>query len=335
MQVLIANQELVTELLPMAECIDVMAEALSLLYDGDVLMPLRTKLVLPGTDNLMSLMPAYLGGIGSLGVKVIAAFSSNYGTAYDTHQGVVLLFDTQHGLLHAIVDCTSITALRTAAVSGVATRLLARPDALTLAILGAGTQARTHLAAMLAVRPIQQVRVYSLPAEGARQFAEREGRRHGIEVRVCETARAAVEGASIICTVTTAQEPILCGEWLAPGAHINAVGAFTPATRELDTAAVAKARLYVNRREAALHEAGEFLIPKQEGAFGDEHILGELGELLAGRVPGRTSPQDITLFKSLGIAIEDLAAAHYVWRKAQAQNAGTWIEIGGQHFGNS
>jgi ornithine cyclodeaminase len=200
---------------------------------------------------------------------------------------VVLLFDTEHGLLRAIVDATAITALRTAAVSGVATRLLARPDACDLAILGAGTQGHTHLAAMLAVRPIKRLRVYSLPLAGAHQFAEREGRRHGIRIEVCETAQAAVSGADIVCTVTTAHEPILCGDWLAPGAHINAVGAFSPTTRELDTAAVAKSRLYVDRRASTLSEAGEFLIPRQEGAIGDDHILGELGELLLGRVQRR------------------------------------------------
>jgi ornithine cyclodeaminase len=334
MKALIADQKLVTELLPMAECIDVMADALKMLAGGEAILPLRTMLVLPDGGNLMGLMPAYLGGIGSVGVKVITAFPSNYGSAYDTHQGVVLLFDTEHGLLRAIVDATAITALRTAAVSGVATRLLARPDACDLAILGAGTQGHTHLAAMLAVRPIKRVRVHSLPLAGAHQFAEREGRRHGIRIEVCETAHAAVSGADIVCTVTTAHEPILCGDWLAPGAHINAVGAFSPTTRELDTAAVVRSRLYVDRRASTLSEAGEFLIPRQEGAIGDEHILGELGELLLGQVQGRTAPEQITLFKSLGIAIEDLAAAHFVLRRAEEQQAGTWIEIGGRHFGS-
>ena len=188
----------------------------------------------------MGLMPSYLGGIQSVGVKVIAAFPTNHGTEYDTHQGVVILFDTEYGLLRAIVDGTAVTAIRTAAVSGVATRLLARPDAGDLAIIGAGTQARTHLEAMLAVRHIRRVRVFSLPLAGAHAFAERETRRHGIAVEVMDSARAAVEGADLICTVTSAREPVVLGEWLAPGAHINAVGAFTPTTRELDTAAVAK-----------------------------------------------------------------------------------------------
>jgi alanine dehydrogenase len=335
MKVLIANQEQVTALMPMDECIGVMQNTLKLLAEGDALLPLRTMLVLPDGENLMGLMPSYLGGIQSVGVKVIAAFPSNYGTEYDTHQGVVLLFDTRQGLLRAIVDGTAITAIRTAAVSGVATKFLAREEASDLAIIGAGTQARTHLEAMLCVREIRRVRVYSLPLEGALQFSERESKRHGIDVEVKETAEEAVAGADIICTVTTAREPVVKGEWVAPGAHINAVGAFTPTTRELDTNAVARSRLYVDRRESALNEAGEYLIPRSEGMIGDDHIAGEIGDVLLGRVPGRTLADEITLFKSLGIAIEDLASAHYVLQQAREQNIGTWVEIGGHHFGSS
>jgi ornithine cyclodeaminase len=292
-------------------------------------------LVLPDGQNLMSVMPSYLGGIGSVGVKVTAAFPSNYGTEYDTHQGVVLLFDTERGLLRAIVDCTAVTALRTAAVSGVATRLLARKEAGDLAIIGAGTQARTHLDAMLCVRQIRQVRVCSRTLEGARRFAEQESRRHGIEVEAVETAQAAVRGADIICTATTSHEPVLLGEWITPGAHINAVGAFKPNTRELDTAAVVRSRLYVDRRESTLNEAGEFLIPRNEGVIGDDHIVGEIGEILIGKVGGRTAGEQITLFKSLGIAIEDLASAHHVLTKAREQQVGTWVEIGGRHYGST
>lgn len=335
MKTLIANTADVAALLPMGECIDVMTDALKMLAGGDALLPLRTMMLLPGeAGNLMGLMPSYLGGIQSVGLKVIAIFPTNQGTEYDTHQGIVVLLDAEHGLLRAIVDGTAVTAIRTAAVSGVATRLLAREDAGDLAIIGAGTQARTHLEAMRTVRPIRRVRVFSLPMEGAYGFAERETRRHGIRVEVMGSAHEAVEGADIICTVTTAAEPVVLGRWLAPGAHINAVGAYTPATRELDTEAVVNARLYVDRRDSTLNEAGEFLIPKREGVIGEDHIVGELGEVLLGRAPGRGSPAEITLFKSLGIAIEDLAAAHHIWRKAEATGAGMWVEIGGRHYGS-
>ncbi len=335
MDVLIANQDQVIELMPMRECMDAMEEALKMLDGGDAILPLRSMMALPGGSNLFSLMPSYLGGIQSVGVKVTAAFTSNYGTEYDTHQGVVLLFDTELGLLRAIVDGTAVTAIRTAAVSGVATRLLAREDAGDLALLGAGSQARSHLEAMIAARPIRRVRVFSLPMEGAHAFAERESRRHGIQIEVVSSPEAAITDAEIICTVTTARQPIVKGEWISPGAHINAVGAFQPDTRELDTATVARARLYVDRRESAMKEAGEFIIPRSEGAIGDDHIVGELGQVLNGRAPGRRSPEEVTLFKSLGIAVEDLAAAHFVLQKAQATGAGTWVSMGGRHYGSS
>jgi len=332
MKVLIADQKLVTDLLPMEDAIDVMRQALVMLAEGDAILPLRSMLVMPGGERVMGLMPSYLGGLGAVGVKVVAAFPANFGTEYDTHQGVVLVFDTERGLLRAIVDATSITAIRTAAVSAVATDLLARPDAGDLAIIGAGTQAHTHLQAMRCVRPVRRVRVYSLPPKTAEDFAERESALHGLPVEVADTAEKAVAGADLICTTTTATEPVLEGAWVAPGAHINAIGAYTPTTRELDTAAVVQSRLYVDRREATLSEAGDFLIPRSEGAVGDDHIVGEIGDVLRGKVPARTSPDEVTLFESLGSAIEDLAAAHHVYEKAQERELGTWVEIGGRHF---
>jgi alanine dehydrogenase len=335
MKALIADQKLVTELLPMDEAIEVMRRGLTLLAEGDVVMPLRQMIPLPGGDRVLGLMPSYLGGLDAVGVKVIAAFPANFGTEYDTHQGVVLYFDTERGLLRAIVDATSITAIRTAAVSGLATDFLARADAGDLAIIGAGTQAHTHLQAMRAVRPVRRVRVFSVPAESAAVFAARETRLQGLEVEVAATAREAVAGADLICTTTTASEPVVLGAWVSPGAHINAVGAYTPATRELDSALVSGARLYADRRASLLGEAGEFLIPKGEGLIGDEHIVGEIGEVLLGKAPVRTSPDEITLFKSLGIAIEDLAAAHHVYTQAKERELGTWVEIGGRHFGSA
>jgi ornithine cyclodeaminase len=334
-KVLIADQKLVSELLPMPEAVEVMRGALTMLAGGDVVMPLRQMLVLPGGDRVMGLMPSYLGGLDAVGVKVVAAFPANFGTEYDTHQGVVLFFDTDRGLLRAIVDATSITAIRTAAVSGLVTDLLARPDAGDLAIIGAGTQAHTHVHAMMAVRPVRRVRVFSVPAESAAVFAEREALLTGLPVEAVGTAEEAVTGADLICTTTTSAEPVVRGAWVSPGAHVNAVGAYTPVTRELDSELVAGARLYADRRESLLSEAGEFLIPKGEGLIGDDHIVGEIGEVLTGKVSARTSPQQITLFKSLGIAIEDLAAAHHVYTKAQERGLGTWVEIGGRHFGSA
>jgi ornithine cyclodeaminase/alanine dehydrogenase-like protein (mu-crystallin family) len=274
-------------------------------------------------------MPAYVGAPKALGAKVITVFPDNHGTSLDSHQGAVLLFEADHGRLVAVMDASSITAIRTAAVSGLATRLLARRDATEVAILGTGVQARTHLEAMCAVRPVKRARVWSRNAGAVLEFAARESGLRGVTVEPARSAREAVEGAEIVCTVTSSREPVLAGEWLASGAHVNAVGASLPFARELDTAAVARGRLYVDRRESALNEAGDFLIPKREGAIGDDHIVGELGELVLGRIPGRRSESEVTIFKSLGLAVEDVAAAHFLYERARRDGRGTSVELGG------
>ncbi len=326
MKILLVNQSEVAKWLPMRECIDVMAGAFKMLASGNTLLPLRPIMWLPERVGALAMMPAYMKDINAMGLKVLALFPGNHGTQYDSHQGAVLLCEATHGCLLAIMDATAITAIRTAAVSGLATQLLAREDADELAILGTGTQARTHLEAMLLVRKITRVRVWSRKAEHAQKFVEHESLRYQIKIDAVATAREAILDADIICTTTAAKEPVVLGEWLKPGAHINAVGACTPNTRELDTNAILKSHLIVDRRESALHEAGDFIIPQNEGALDDTHIRGELGEVLLGQIYGRIAPEQITLFKSLGLAIEDLAAAQYIYTKMTAQGAGTWIE---------
>lgn len=315
---LILGREEVERLLPMGECIDVMAGALSTLARGDALQPLRQVHWLPDRRGLLGVMPGALwdGDGAVLGIKVITVFPGNHAHGEETHLGSVLLFEAEMGRLLAILDAAAVTAIRTAAVSALATRHLAREDAGDLALLGSGIQARTHLAALREVRPLRRVRVWSRHPESTRRFAAEESARHGLSVEAVLSAREAVEGADLICTVTAAREPVLEGSWLAPGAHVNAVGACTPVTRELDSAAVLRARLFVDRRESALAEAGDLLIPLRAGEVGEDHIAGELGEILVGRVPGRQSAGEITLFKSLGLAVEDLAAARAVWRRA-------------------
>jgi ornithine cyclodeaminase/alanine dehydrogenase-like protein (mu-crystallin family) len=329
MSVLIVSQSEVTRMLPMPECIEAMAEALMAVGRGEVVLPLRQVVPLPHHLGALASMPVYAESPRGMAVKVIAVFPGNHGTAFDSHQGAVLLFEGEHGSLQAILDASEVTAIRTAAVSGVATRLLAREDAGDLSILGSGVQARTHLAAMLAVRRIHRVRVWSPTPEKRERFAEREGRRHGITVEAVARAREAVAEADLICTTTSSREPVLKGEWLAPGAHVNAVGSSIRSARELDTGAVMRSRLFVDRRESTLAEAGDFLFPKAEGAIGDDHIRGEIGEILLGRLRGRESDEEITLFKSLGIAVEDLAAAQLVYARAVEQGVGTWVELGG------
>ena len=329
MNVLILNQSEVRRLLPMGECMTAMANALSALTRGEAVVPLRMITWLPERVGALGLMPSYHTGINAMGVKVVSVFPKNHGTEFDSHQGAVLVFEATHGQLLAMVDASSITAIRTAAVSGVATRLLARPDAQSVTILGTGVQAKTHLAAMIEARAITTARVWDRSSDRARDFAARESRRYNIPVEAVSTVQEAVVDAHIICTTTAAVEPILHGAWIAPGTHVNAVGSSVAFTRELDTAAVVNSRLFVDRRESTLNEAGDFLFPKKEGAIGDDHILGEIGELLLGRVEGRRTREDITLFKSLGLAVEDLAAAHHVYEKAMASGAGVYVELGG------
>lgn len=329
MKVLLVNQPGVHALLPMDACIDLMRDALSALARGDVVLPLRSLVRLPDGSGLLGLMPGYLGAPESFGLKVVSVMPGNHGTPYDSHQGVVMLFGVEHGEPLAILDASAITAIRTAAASGAATRALARPDAGDLALLGSGTQARTHLEAMQCVRRLRRVRVWSRTRAHAERFAREEGVRRGLAIEVSASAADAVRGADLVCTTTAAPEPILAGDALAPGAHVNAVGACFAATRELDSAAVRRARLFTDCRESCLEESGDFRIPRAEGAFGDAHLLGELGEVLLGKVPGRVSPDDITLYESLGVAIEDLAAGHFIHRRARETGAGTWLDWGG------
>lgn len=327
--ILVISHADVVELLPMAACIDVMAEALRTTSRGDAVLPLRSMVWKPDRSGLLGLMPGFLGAPASLGLKVVSIFPGNHGTGYDSHQGVVMLFDLTHGTPLAVIDASSITAIRTAAVSGAATRALARDDAGDLAILGSGVQAATHLAAMRAVRPLRRIRVWSRNTRHAERLAASQpALPTEVSIEVMASPRAAVEGADLVCTTTASPTPILEGAWLAPGAHVNAVGACFAATRELDTAAVARARLIVDRRESALAESGDFLFARADGAISDDHIAGELGEVFLGNLVGRRTADEVTLFKSLGIAIEDLAAAHYIYAQAVTTGRGVSAPLG-------
>jgi ornithine cyclodeaminase/alanine dehydrogenase-like protein (mu-crystallin family) len=326
----IISQVEVPELLPMMECVEVVEEALRALARGEGTFPVRQMMWLPDRSGLLGVMPAHLGPPRIMGGKFISVIPANHESALDTHQGVVLLFEADRGRLLAVVDATSITAIRTAAASAVATRALAREDAGELAILGTGVQAHSHLEAMRVARELRSVRVWDRMADREQTFARRESERHGIEVRAAGSAHEAVEGADLICTTTAASEPVLEGAWLYPGTHVNAVGACLPTVRELDTEAVLRSRFYVDTREGALREAGDFLIPKAAGEVDDDRIQGEIGEVLVGKVPGRRTPDEITVFESLGIGIYDLAAAHRVWQNAEAKGAGIEVELGGR-----
>jgi ornithine cyclodeaminase len=321
----------VRRLLPMPACITAMDLALRALANGDAVLPLRPVIQLPDGTGALAAMPAYLGNPKTLGLKTITIFPGNHGGPLDSHQGVVIMIDPANGRPFAILDASSITAIRTAAVSAVATRALARPDAGDLAIIGTGVQAMMHLEAMICVRSIRRVRTYSRNPANVGRFAKEAARRMGIGVEPSRSARDAVDGADIICTVTASHTPVVEGAWIKAGAHINAVGASLRSARELDTEAVRRSAMYVDRRESALAEAGEILIPMNAGMLDANHIRGEIGELLESRIAGRSSDDEVTLFKSLGLAIEDLAAADVVLRNAAEQGIGQFIELGTAH----
>ena len=310
-------------------CVPLMRDALSALSRGDVVQPIRNLVRLPDGSGLLGLMPGYLGEPQSFGLKVVTVMPGNHGTPYDSHQGVVMLFGVKRGEPLAILDASSITAIRTAAASGAATDKLANADAGDLALIGSGVQARTHLAAMKAVRPLRRARVWSRSREHAERFAREESAAAGVVIEVSASAEEAVRGADLVCTTTSSKEPVLRGAWLSPGAHVNAVGSCFPVAREIDTEVVRRSRFYTDCRESCLKEAGDFLIPLQEGAIAESHLLGEIGDVFLGKVPGRTSASDLTVYESLGIAIEDLASAHAIHRIAVERGVGQWLEWGG------
>ncbi|HVU78732.1 MAG TPA: ornithine cyclodeaminase family protein [Gaiellaceae bacterium] len=319
MSVRILDEHDVRRLLPTAACIDVMAEALASVSRGEVHNPLRFVVRPPEEPSLLGLMPAHRGGERrAWGLKAVAIFPSNAELGLDLHQGFVALFDGETGATKAILNAGGITAVRTAAVSGVATRLLARDDVRTLAILGTGIQARAHLDAMRAVREFERVVVWGRTPG---RFADLD------DVEEVADAETAVRAADVLVTATSAPEPIVRRAWLKPGVHVNAVGSSIPTTRELDTETIAAASLFVDRRESTINEAGDFLFPQREGAIGPDHIRAEIGELVLGTAIGRRSPDEVTVFKSLGLAVEDLAAAEYVLARAEEENAGTVVSL--------
>ena len=309
MQIITAAQ--VAEILDMQHCIDLMRTALIALASGDAKQIVRPVLPLYGR-NVLGMMPAYYAAGKVAGVKVLTVFPDNYQQSIPSHQGQVLVFEAETGGLKAIVDAESITGIRTAAVSAAVTQALARPDASRLAILGAGLQGRQHLRAIRLVRQLQEVTVWDVRPEAATAYAEEMGRETGLPVRVCAAAAEATREADIICTLTPSPEPILSAADVRPGAHINAVGACSSVTRELSSDLIAAGRLFVDWKEAAVVEAGDYLLALQEGAISEEHILGEVGQVLAGKLPGRLNEADITIFEALGQALQDLIAANYV-----------------------
>ncbi|HSP14836.1 MAG TPA: ornithine cyclodeaminase family protein [Thermoanaerobaculia bacterium] len=323
MRVLIVNEHDVETILTMRECIAAMEEALSVLARGEVTQPLRSLVRGSGAQGILGLMPAHRGGKNPVyGLKEVCVFPGNPARGLDTHLGAVLLHSGENGALLAVVNASAITAIRTAAVSAVATRLLAREDAKTLAIIGAGVQAKSHLESIPLVRKISDVRVYSRTREKAEKLVA--GLR---DSAVAGSVEDAVRGADIIVTATSSKEPVLRAEWIATGAHINAVGSSIAAAREVDGATMRAASLFVDRKESTVNESGDYLFALREGAIKEGHAMTEIGDVLIGAAGGRKSRHEITLFKSLGLAIEDLASAAFIYDKVGRSGGGTFVEF--------
>ncbi len=329
---LILTRHDVEALLTMPDAIAAVEAGFRQLAAGAVEMPQRLATVIAPHNGIHLSMPAFVAGDpaagdpGTLTIKIVTVYNDNR-ASYDlpTIHGVLLLHDARTGKPLALMDAEHLTAMRTGAVSGVATRWLARPDASVATLFGAGIQAATQLLAMAAVRPLRAVQVVALGDISA--FCAQMTAQLGIPVTPVANTRAAVEAADLICTATNSPTPLFDGAWLRPGTHINAIGAYTKTTRELDTEAIRRSRVLVDRRQAAQVEAGDLVIPMQEGVIGPDHVAGELAELVTGGITGRRTPQEITLFKSVGLALQDAVTAALVYRRAVAQGIGQEVAV--------
>ncbi|MDX2144403.1 MAG: ornithine cyclodeaminase family protein [Rhodospirillaceae bacterium] len=319
----------VVKLLPAAACIDVVASAMRQTSERRVSLPLRQFMPVPNSSNgRLGLMPGYIAEPARFGLKIVSKYDRPPGSPHGTHVGAVMLFDAGEGLPLALMDGGSLTAIRTAAASALATRTLARADARTLGMIGCGEEAHVHIPAMLAVRKFAEVLVWGRNAERAKAFVDHLHLPAGVTARAVASAEQVVAASDVICTVTSAATPILMGQWIKPGTHLNLVGSAVATTAEVDSECVKRARFYVDYREAAMAQAGELLNAIKAGVVTTDHIVGEIGEVLIGKVPGRRSADEITLYKSLGIAAQDLTAAEYVYTAARNANVGVSVDLG-------
>jgi ornithine cyclodeaminase len=320
----------VEALLDMSSLIDALAAAMADLSAGRASVPPRVAAMVPERDGLLGAMPGYTPSSGVLMSKLVSVFPRNAGTSLPTHQAVVVTFDPDTGRPVALLDGTAITAARTAACSALSARLLAREDSTVLAILGTGVQARSHADAMCRVRRIREIRVAGRDPAKAAALAGELGLTGDADVRAAASCRAAVDGADVVCATTHAVEPVVRRPWLSPGTHITSVG-FNPTGREIDDATVADALVCVESRAAALADfpagSNDLLMPIRHGVITADHVHAELGELVAGTRPGRTSRNQITLYKSVGVAVQDAAAAALVLAAARTRGIGRHITL--------
>ncbi len=317
----------VRNLLTMDALIDAMERALAEFSDRQVSQPLRTVLQVGEDKAFFGVMPAFVPSLPALGTKMVTVFAANADRGLPTHLATIVLLDPVTGALVALMDGRYITEARTAAVSAVSTRRLARNDAAVLAIIGSGVQARSHLEAIGRVRRLRGVRIWGPSADRREAFAREMQPHTEASIAAVSSAEEAVAGADLIALVTASREPVVRSGWIADGAHICAVGACRPDQREMDAALVARGTLYVDSREAALAEAGDVVLAIRDGAIDRSHIAAEMGEVISGKARGRGDDREVTIFKSLGMAVEDVAAAHLVLEQAKARGAGSNVEL--------
>lgn len=321
------TEQHVESLLPMSDLIPAMESAVAHFSAGEVLQPVRSVLSVGPTKAFFGLMPVYVERPGQLGAKLVTVFNGNPQRGLPSHLATILLLDPDTGALIAVMDGRYITEARTGAVSAVSARHLARRDAATLALIGTGVQARSHLEAYAEVRALEEVRVWSPRARSRERFVSEMTGRVPVPIVASETAEDAVRGADLVVLATSSRSPVIADAWVGAGSHIVSVGACRPDEREMDPALVARSRLFVDSRAAALVESGDVVCGMAEGRFGPDHIRGELGEVVLGRVAGRGSDDEVTIFKSLGMAVEDITAADLVFRKAVETGAGTELAL--------
>ncbi len=313
--------------LPMPEAIEAMKAAFAQLSAGRANVPLRTPLEVPAHNGLTLFMPGYLADDDQMAIKIVSVFNDNPAQGLPLIHALVVAVDAATGRPRAVMDGTYLTALRTGAASGAATDLLARPEARVAAVFGAGTQGRSQLEAVCAARPIETAWVYDLSPEQAEAYAQEMGQRLGLPVRVAPTPAEALREADVVCTATTSSAPVFADADLRPGCHLNAVGAYTPHMQEIPAETVRRAKVVVDHHQSSLAEAGDLIIPLEEGLIGSDHVYAELGEIATGDKPGRTDPAEITLFKSVGVAVQDVAAAGRALAAAERLGLGVEVDL--------
>lgn len=324
MGLLVIDATTVRRILTYEVCIPLMRQAMMALSAGRTQQLLR-QIIDMGDGDQFGVMPG--ASEETFGAKLISVLPRNFDRGRPSHQGVLALFDRESGAPVAVIQAGEVTGIRTAAASAAATDALARPDAGILTLLGYGEQAERHAEAIAQVRPVAEVRVWGRSPERSKAFCQRMAARLALPFRSCATAREAVEGAEVICAVSGASEPILEGAWVAPGAHVNLVGSSRAGPREADDAMVARARLFADHAEGVRRQGAEWLHALESGAVGEDHLLGEIGQVMAGDLPGRTGPADITVYKSLGSIVQDLASGWLLYREATAKGLGAAIDF--------